>query len=99
MDDFGTGYSSLSYLQKLPINELKIDKSFIATLRQDKQAEEIVLIILAMAKTFGLKVVAEGVEEAEQYEFLEENGCDILQGYYYSKPLGKEGFEVFYKES
>ncbi|PHR57097.1 MAG: diguanylate cyclase [Arcobacter sp.] len=99
MDDFGTGYSSLSYLQKLPINELKIDRSFISELSKDKNDQEIVLTILAMAKTFGLKVVAEGVETREHYEFLKKNNCDILQGYYYSKPLDKDDFESYMRHN
>ena len=99
MDDFGTGYSSLSYLQRLPIDELKIDRSFISQLSEDKNDQEIVLIILAMAKTFGLKVVAEGVETMEQYQFLKKNKCDVLQGYYYAKPLDKGDFESFVKHN
>jgi len=98
MDDFGTGYSSLSYLQKMPINELKIDKSFIFALSSDKNDQKMVRIIMAMAHTFDLKVVAEGVETVEHYEFLEKIHCDILQGYLYSKPLSKEDFERYYLE-
>lgn len=99
MDDFGTGYSSLSYLQQLPIDELKIDRSFISELTQDKKDEQMVNIILTMAKTFGLRVVAEGVETQEQYEFLAEQNCDLLQGYLYSKPLSKDDFEDYYRKS
>lgn len=98
MDDFGTGYSSLSYLQKMPIHELKIDRSFISELTKNKNDKQIVLIILAMAKTFGLRVVAEGVETVQQRQFLRDNDCDILQGYYYSKPLSKDDFEAYYYE-
>ena len=98
MDDFGTGYSSLSYLQQLPIDELKIDRSFIAKLTRNKKDEQMVNIILSMAKTFGLNVVAEGVETVEQYEFLAQNNCTILQGYLYSKPLGKDDFEQYCRE-
>jgi len=98
MDDFGTGYSSLSYLQQLPIDELKIDRSFIADLTEDKKDEQLVDIILSMAKTFGLNVVAEGVETVEQYAFLARNNCDILQGYLYSKPLAKNDFEQYYRK-
>jgi len=98
MDDFGTGYSSLSYLQQMPIDELKIDKSFISELSLDKNDQRMVRIIMAMAHTFGLKVVAEGVETVEHYSFLEKNNCDILQGYFYSKPLLKKDFEMYYQE-
>jgi len=98
MDDFGTGYSSLSYLQQLPIDELKIDRSFIADLNKDEKDEQMVNIILTMAKTFGLNVVAEGVETVEQYQFLAQSDCNILQGYLFSKPLGKDDFERYYRE-
>ncbi len=96
MDDFGTGYSSLSYLQQLPINELKIDRSFTDKLTQDKQDQKMVSIILIMAKIFNLKVVAEGVETEEQYQLLVGYKCNIFQGYLFSKPLTKEGFEKYY---
>ena len=98
MDDFGTGYSSLNYLQKMPIDELKIDKSFISELSSQKSDQKMVRIIMAMAHTFGLKVVAEGVETVEHYELLAKIHCDILQGYLYSKPLMKEEFEKYFLE-
>ena len=99
MDDFGTGYSSLSYLQQIPIDEIKIDRSFIAELTQDKDDQQMVNIILAMAKNFGLKVVAEGVETEEQYQFLAQSNCDTVQGYLFSKPLSKDDFEAYYQLS
>lgn len=99
MDDFGTGYSSLSYLQRLPIDELKIDRSFISELTRDKKEKQMVNIILTMAKTFGLRVVAEGVETQEQHKFLAEQNCDLLQGYLYSRPLNKDDFEDYYRRS
>jgi len=98
MDDFGTGYSSLSYLQQMPIDELKIDRSFISELSEDKNDQKMVRIIMAMAHTFDLKVVAEGVETQEHYQFLEKHQCDIVQGYLFSKPLDKKDFESFYSE-
>ena len=98
MDDFGTGYSSLSYLQQMPIDELKIDRSFISELTHDKNDQQMVNIILTMAKTFGLKVVAEGVETVEQYRFLAQSDCDILQGYLYSKPLSKDDFQEYVRQ-
>ena len=99
MDDFGTGYSSLNYLQQMPIDELKIDRSFINRLSRHPEDQKMVSIILMMAKSFDLKIVAEGVETQEQYLFLAENNCDIFQGYYYSKPLDKEGFETYYSKN
>ncbi len=92
LDDFGTGYSSLSYLKKLPIDELKIDRSFLLEVPANNDDNSLVRAIIAMAHSLGLRVVAEGVEEVEQLEFLRRHGCDIIQGYYYSKPLNKPGF-------
>ncbi len=87
MDDFGTGYSSLSYLKKLPIDRLKIDRSFVKDIGIDRDDESIIKATLAMCQSLGLVVVAEGVETSEQLNFMQENGCQIIQGYYYSKPL------------
>lgn len=99
MDDFGTGYSSLSALREMPIEELKIDRSFVSYLGERKSDELMITTILSMAKIFDLKTVAEGIETEEQFNFLLEKGCDIFQGYYFSKPLSKYDFELFYKES
>ena len=98
MDDFGTGYSSLSYLQQMPINELKIDRSFINLSDENVIDKKMVIIIINMAKAFDLRIVAEGVETREQAEFLAEHGCHILQGFLYSKPLLKDAFEKYYLE-
>jgi predicted signal transduction protein with EAL and GGDEF domain len=87
IDDFGTGYSSLNYLKKLPLYELKIDKSFVNDVPGDINGSAIVRSILSIAKQFDLKVVAEGVETEDQAQFLIENHCDSMQGFLYSKPI------------
>lgn len=87
LDDFGTGYSSLAYLKQLPINELKIDRSFLQDLPDGIDDVKIVNSILSLAKALGLSVVAEGVENAEQWHFLINGKCDQFQGYYFSRPL------------
>ena len=92
IDDFGTGYSSLSYLQKLPIDHLKIDRSFIQELSIGHNQNAIVLAILAMAKSLNLGVIAEGVENETQQEFLRQNSCQSAQGYLFSRPLSFKQF-------
>ena len=87
IDDFGTGYSSLAYLRRLPLNTLKIDRSFIQDIPKASQDMEIVQAIIIMAHTLHLQVVTEGVETPEQYAFLERNGCDMVQGYLLSRPV------------
>lgn len=93
MDDFGTGYSSLNYLSKLPIDEIKVDRSFVSALGNDDGAQAMVQTILKMASIFKLSVVAEGVEAEEQYRFLFDNNCHFFQGYLFSRPVSKESFE------
>ena len=92
LDDFGTGYASLSYLKQLPLDYLKIDKSFIDDMIDDSNDLSIVKTIIAMAHSLGLKTVAEGVENQQQYDTLCELGCDYYQGYLFSKPLPQEEF-------
>jgi PAS domain S-box-containing protein/diguanylate cyclase (GGDEF)-like protein len=87
IDDFGTGYSSLSRLQQLPIDTLKIDRSFIMRMEEDSESHEIVRTIVTLAHNLGLKVVAEGVETATQVEQLKQMDCDFVQGYFFSKPV------------
>ena len=97
MDDFGTGYSSLSYLRQIPIDELKIDKSFIFELDTANKDANMVKTILNIAKNLNLSIVAEGVETKLQREFLIKEKCNILQGYHFSKPIDKDSFEKYAK--
>ncbi len=95
LDDFGTGYSSFSYLKNLPIDSLKIDKSFIDDIEFNPQSGKLLKSILNIARDLNLKTVAEGVETLRQKEILQELGCDMLQGYYFSKPVTPEEFREF----
>jgi diguanylate cyclase (GGDEF)-like protein/PAS domain S-box-containing protein len=93
MDDFGTGYSSLAYLTRLPLEQLKIDQSFVRDIASDKNSRVMVRTILNIANNFGLEVVAEGVETDEQLAFLCQYGCNKFQGYFFGKPIPVEDFE------
>ena len=95
IDDFGTGYSSLSYFKQIPATELKIDKSFVDSMLVDTQDMELVKIIINIAHQFGLKVVGEGVEDKESLHSLRALGCDLVQGYYVSRPLPGNEFEAW----
>jgi len=97
IDDFGTGYSSLAYLKRLPIDCVKIDASFVRGIPVDASDVAICDTILAMAGSLGLKVVAEGVETADQKKFLERRGCDELQGFYISRPLAADDLSDYLK--
>ena len=87
IDDFGTGYSSLAYLKRFPVDTLKIDRAFITDISNDNDDVAIVEAVLGLGKHFGMKVVAEGVEDEEQLQFLKSQGCDIAQGYFISRPM------------
>ncbi len=97
IDDFGTGYSSLVYLKQLPIDTLKIDKEFIDDLTRDPDDEAITTTIINMAHSLGLNVIAEGVESQDQLDFLRKHGCDEIQGYWLSPPLGDAHCQAFIK--
>ena len=95
LDDFGTGYSSLNYLDQLPIDVLKIDRAFIIEIVSNSKKQRLLKAIVLLAKELNIMTVAEGVETAEQYEMLKELSIDLIQGYYFSKPI--KGEEILEK--
>ena len=95
IDDFGTGYSSLAYIKKMPVDVIKIDKSFIFGMLENHADYQIIMSTIAMVKNLGLTVVAEGVESSAQLRSLTENSCDIIQGYYFSKPIPETELKEF----
>lgn len=99
LDDFGTGYSSLSYLKRLPLDQLKIDQSFVHDVETDESDAVMICSIIALAKNFKLGVIAEGVETLAQLNFLKNNGCTTFQGYYFSQPLPIDEFEQLLQQA
>jgi diguanylate cyclase (GGDEF)-like protein len=98
IDDFGTGYSSLSYLSRFPITTLKIDRAFIVDVQNNPHTAEIARAIIGLSRGLDLEVVAEGAEVSEQVDFLRDHGCDVVQGYFYSKPLPADEFAVLLRD-
>ena len=99
IDDFGTGYSSLNYLKKLPIDEIKIDKSFVLDITWDEGDQAIIRSILSLAQSLKLRVIAEGIEIIEQRDYLFSEGCFFYQGYFFGRPSNEENFRVLVEAS
>jgi EAL domain-containing protein (putative c-di-GMP-specific phosphodiesterase class I) len=98
IDDFGTGYSSLSHLKKFKVSKLKIDQSFVSDIINDSDDKAIVKAIINMARSLGLKTIAEGVETVSQLDWLRLQGCDEVQGYFFSQPLSADAFEQYWRQ-
>ena len=96
LDDFGTGYSSLNYIKQLPLNIIKVDKTFIDDIVEDEYAQAFVKLIVDLSKTIGTQIVVEGIEDIEQYNLLKEIGVNYIQGYYFGKPVPAKQFEYEY---
>jgi EAL domain-containing protein (putative c-di-GMP-specific phosphodiesterase class I) len=98
IDDFGTGYSSLGYIKTLPIDHIKIDRSFVTDIHSNVQDQAIVEAIITMSQKLGIQNIAEGVETREQLEFLQGLGCNKIQGYFFHRPLSLEAFELLLRK-
>ena len=96
LDDFGTGYSSLSYLKRFPIQKLKIDRAFVMDIDSESDEVEITSGIIQLGHALKLKVITEGVENKAQLEYLIKHKCDLIQGFYFGKPMPPEEFETLY---
>ena len=96
MDDFGSGYSSLNLLKDLHVDILKIDMAFLKKAKDEERSKKILQMIISLSKHLDMPVITEGVETAEQVEFLSEMGCDMFQGYYFARPMSVKEFEVTY---
>ena len=94
LDDFGTGYSSLNYIKQLPLDIIKVDKTFIEDIQEDDYEQAFVRLIVELSKTLDTKICVEGVETKEQYELLKELGVDYIQGFYFGKPVNAKDFET-----
>ena len=97
MDDFGSGYSSLNMLFMMPVDALKLDMKFVQNIEKSGKNREIIRVLMNLAGCLGVPTIVEGVEEQEQVDMLKSAGCDIIQGYYFSRPLPPEEFERFIK--
>jgi EAL domain-containing protein (putative c-di-GMP-specific phosphodiesterase class I) len=98
LDDFGTGYASLTYLQNLPFDTVKIDKSFITSIKKDERKTAIVKGMIAIAKALNLKIIAEGIETQCDLDFLDQESCYFAQGYFFSRPLRTSQFTMLLNE-
>jgi EAL domain-containing protein (putative c-di-GMP-specific phosphodiesterase class I) len=99
IDDFGTGYSSLSYLKSFKIHKLKIDRSFVSNLHETPEDQAIINAVIDLSRNLGFQTIAEGVETIEQLDYLRKQGCNEIQGYYFSKPLPAEQFLAFVRKN
>jgi EAL domain-containing protein (putative c-di-GMP-specific phosphodiesterase class I) len=95
VDDFGTGYSSLGYLKRFPVSELKLDQSFVRDLSDDPEDRALASAVVRIGQSLKLKVVAEGVETAEQLAFLRDEGCEVAQGYHFARPMPAEALSAW----